>query len=87
VLAAAIPSRRLSTVGRRLLSDAYGGDKSTSPNPKADHVVYKDNVFARGSNGKCAAYGAVTGFDVTSTGNQWINNTWEDDHSLVMPEE
>lgn len=65
----------------------YGGDKSTSPYPKADHVAYTNNVFARGTNQLCGTYGPVAGFDVNGTGNQWVNNTWEDDGSPVEPAE
>jgi len=63
----------------------YGGEKSTSQYPHADHVVYTNNVFQRGSNSLCAAYGPVTGFDINGVGNQWINNTWEDG-TVVPPE-
>jgi len=63
----------------------YGGEKSTSPYPHADHVVYTNNVFARGSNEKCGAYGPVTGFNADGSGNVWSNNTWEDG-GAVQPE-
>ena len=63
----------------------YGGENSTSPYPHADHVVYTNNVFERGTNGRCADYGPVTGFDVNGTGNVWTNNTW-DDGTPVAPE-
>ena len=55
----------------------YGGEKSTSPTPDSFNVVYRDNVFQRGSNGKCAAFGPVTDFDVRNTGNQWTCNIWD----------
>ena len=64
----------------------YGGEKSTSPYPHADHVVYTNNVFQRGTNQMCGAFGPVTGFDVNGAGNQWTNNTWEDDSTAVPPE-
>jgi hypothetical protein len=51
----------------------YGGDK---PSYAATYMVYKDNVFQRGSNNLCGAYGPVTGFNVSNIGNQWSNNTW-----------
>ena len=63
----------------------FGGEKSTSQYPSSDHIVYRDNVFQRGTNGKCAAYGPVTDFNVNGTGNQWINNKW-DDGTVVDPE-
>lgn len=63
----------------------YGGEKATAPYPHANHVAYTNNVFQRGVNGKCGAYGPVTGFDVNGTGNVWTNNTWEDG-GIVLPE-
>jgi hypothetical protein len=63
----------------------YGGEKSTSPFPHADHVVYTGNVFARGTNRMCGAYGPVTDFNVNATGNVWTNNTWQDDGTPVPP--
>jgi hypothetical protein len=56
----------------------YGGEKPSSPTPHSNHIVYKDNIFQRGSNNSCAAYGPVTNFDTNQPGNQWINNTWAD---------
>jgi len=64
----------------------YGGEKSTSPYPHADHVVYRNNTFERGVNRECGSYGPVTGFDVDGAGNEWIDNTWQDDGSAVVPE-
>ena len=46
--------------------------------PNAFNVVYRDNVFQRGSNGKCAAFGPVTDFRLANTGNQWIEQRWDD---------
>lgn len=60
----------------------YGGDKSPM---SATYMVFKDNVFNRGSNGKCGAYGPVAGYG-SNTGNQWINNTW-DNGGAVAPAE
>lgn len=47
------------------------------------YVVYSGNVFARGTNGKCGAYGPVSDW-ANATGNSWSNNTW-DDGSVVNP--
>lgn len=59
----------------------YGGSR---PNAfPSDNIIYKGNIFERGSNNQCGAYGPVTGFDATSTGNQWTANTWDDGASLV----
>jgi hypothetical protein len=56
----------------------YGGEKPPSATPHSDHVVYKDNIFQRGPNGKCADYGPVNAFELANPGNQWIGNTWDD---------
>jgi hypothetical protein len=57
----------------------YGG--STSGKAHTDGVrdiVIEDNVFQRGGNRKCGAYGPVTSFDGNRPGNSWKNNVWED---------
>jgi len=53
-----------------------GGEKSTSQFPHSDHIVYRDNIFQRGTNRKGSAYGPVTAFNSNGPGNQWINNKW-----------
>lgn len=63
----------------------YGGERPDSPYPHADHVTYQDNVFQHGTNRLCAAYGPVNAFNVDGTGNVWINNTWDDDGTVVPP--
>lgn len=60
----------------------YGGDKESM---KGTNLVFKDNVFTRGTNGKCGDYGPVAGYGPNS-GNQWINNTW-DNGGQVTPAE
>jgi hypothetical protein len=62
----------------------FGGEKSTSPYPHSDHVVYRNNVFERGTNGRCADYGPVTFFNINNPGNEWVNNRW-DSGELVAP--
>ncbi len=56
----------------------YGGWTPGKPYPNAHHVVYQNNVFQRGANGKCGVYGAVTSFQVGAAGNVWQNNKWSD---------
>jgi hypothetical protein len=56
----------------------FGGEKATSDYPHADHVTYESNVFERGGNNLCAAYGPVTDFNVGGVGNRWTGNTWTD---------
>jgi hypothetical protein len=62
----------------------YGGERSNSPTPHSYNVAYKDNVFQRGKSKICGAYGLVTGFNIKNTGNQWINNRFEDG-AIVYP--
>jgi hypothetical protein len=60
----------------------YGGEKPGSPYPHSYNIVYQDNVFQRGTNNKCAAYGPVDGFGAGNAGNVWSNNTW--DNGVVL---
>jgi hypothetical protein len=55
----------------------YGGDALSKPYPHANNVVVTNNVFARGTNSKCGAYGPVSSFNVNGPGNVWSNNTWD----------
>jgi len=61
---------------------AYAGGtpgKPYSSDPtNATYVVFKNNVFQRGSNNKCGSYGPVTDFSSGRTGNVWQNNKWSD---------
>lgn len=42
-----------------------------------NNIVWKDNVFQRGANGKCATYGPVYGwYPADGTGNVWSGNMW-----------
>jgi hypothetical protein len=62
----------------------YGGDAASKKFPHADNVVYRDNVFERGTNGQCGNYGPVSSFNSQGPGNVWENNRW-DDGGLVTP--
>ena len=62
----------------------YGGERSDGAFPHGNHIVYTDNVFERGANGKCAAFGPVNAFNIDGTGNVWSGNVW-DDGGLVPP--
>jgi hypothetical protein len=55
------------------------------------HIVVTDNVFQRGSNGKCATYGPVYGWDRPNNnpgtdgyGNVWSGNMWDNGSPLRM---
>ncbi len=61
---------------------AYGGSTSGATSTVRD-IVFKDNIFKRGSsNGQggpnCGYWGPVTSFDSSRPGNIWLNNRWED---------
>lgn len=66
---------------------AYGGssgDDGSKPfGHLAQNIIFKDNIFQRGS-GNCGWYFPITDFDDTRPGNQWINNKW-DDGSVLPP--
>jgi hypothetical protein len=66
----------------------YGGGTSGKPysgDPtNATYQVFTNNVFQRGSTGRCAAYGPVTNFITGRTGNVWSGNVW-DDGTTVPP--
>jgi hypothetical protein len=64
----------------------YGGEKANSPTPNSFNVVYRDNVFQSGSNGKCGAFGPVTDFSSTNTGNQWACNLWDNGGVVNAPD-
>lgn len=61
----------------------YGGDK---PGFTATYMVFKDNVFQRGTNNLCGAYGPVAGTSGSNTGNVWTNNTWSNGGSVAPAE-
>ena len=56
----------------------YGGSSEKKFSSGVRNIVFEDNVFRRGSNGKCGAFGPVTSFDTGLPGNRWANNAWED---------
>ena len=65
---------------------AYGGSSGGKPySNQTRGIVFTNNVFSRGPNGKCAAYGAITDFNAGLPGNRWENNRW-DDGTAVTPD-
>jgi hypothetical protein len=56
---------------------AYGGSTEGKPYPNGNNNVWRDNIFARGRNGKCATYGPVVDGDWGRRGNLWVNNRWD----------
>jgi hypothetical protein len=61
---------------------AYGGGTLGKPftgDPQnATDIVFTDNVFQRGDNGKCGTWGAITDFLPDRPGNAWSGNRWSD---------
>jgi len=67
----------------------YGGGTSGKPYSSsannATYIVFTDNVFQRGANGKCGTYGPVTDFISGRVGNVWTNNKY-DNGTVVNPQ-
>jgi hypothetical protein len=67
---------------------AYGGNTQGKPHSgdpsNATYIVFRDNVFQRGPTGRCAAYGPITDFAASRTGNVWQNNRY-DSGELINP--
>ncbi len=58
---------------------SYGGSSGGKPySSGAGNITYRNNVFERGSNGKCGVWGAITAFDPSRPGNVWTGNVWDD---------
>jgi hypothetical protein len=68
---------------------AYGGatgKKEFSGDPtNATYIKFINNVWQKGSDGKCGTYGPITGFDKNRTGNEWTGNKF-DDGTVIGPE-
>jgi hypothetical protein len=65
---------------------AYGGSSGGKAySNQTRGIVFTNNVFSRGPNGKCAAYGPITDFNPGLPGNRWENNRW-DDGTAVRPD-
>lgn len=58
----------------------YGGAGMEHP---ATSIVYRNNVFQRGTNRQCAAYGPVTNFDSAAAGNSWTGNVYDDGAAIA----
>lgn len=67
---------------------AYGGATAGKPHSgdpdNATNQKFTNNVFQRGSNGKCGAYGPITDFATNRSGNVWSGNVW-DNGGTVAP--
>ena len=64
---------------------SYGGSTTGKPySSGVNHIRFTNNVYQRGSSGKCGIWGPITAFDSSAPGNVWSNNTW-DDGTAVQP--
>jgi hypothetical protein len=61
----------------------YGGSSTKKFSSGVRNIQFEDNVFKRGKNHKCAAFGPITSFDASLPGNVWKNNVWEDGTSIA----
>lgn len=58
---------------------SYGGSTPGKPySVGTKNIQFTNNVWERGSSGKCGYYGPITSFDSNAPGNVWSNNTWDD---------
>jgi hypothetical protein len=57
---------------------AYGGSSAGKPfSGGAANIVFLNNTFQRGTNGRCGAFNPIDSFDPGAPGNQWSGNIWE----------
>ncbi|WP_155947655.1 hypothetical protein [Rhizobium sp. 2MFCol3.1] len=49
---------------------------------KPTSIVVTGNVWQRGDNGTCGAFGPTTSFDKAGEGNLWRDNVWDDGAAL-----
>ncbi|KQV78006.1 hypothetical protein ASC64_04175 [Nocardioides sp. Root122] len=78
-----VENNLLKANGESISFCAYGGDAPGKPFPEATGIVFRGNVFERGTNDMCGVYGPVTSFNATSAGNAWQDNTWDDGSPLT----
>jgi hypothetical protein len=58
---------------------SYGGSSSGKPySSGTKNIRFTNNVWQKGSGGKCGFYGPITSFDSSRPGNVWTNNKYED---------
>jgi hypothetical protein len=74
----------LFVAGDNMSYCTYGGSTDSKPY-LADNMVFTNNVFQRGANGKCGQYGPVAAFDKSRPGNRWENNVWDNGQPLDAP--
>lgn len=64
----------------------YAGYDPAKPyGDEASNVVVTNNVFARGTSGKCAVFGAVAAVAPSGNGNVFSGNVWDDGKVVSAP--
>ena len=58
---------------------SYGGSTAGKPySGQTANIKFINNVYQKGSSGKCGFWGAITSFDTRAPGNVWSNNLYDD---------
>lgn len=75
-------NRFIGNLGGGSTMCAYGGSSGADGGKPYGHLArdirFINNVFTRGTSGRCGNLGAVAGYDATRPGNLWQGNTWDD---------
>ncbi|NEN04793.1 DUF4082 domain-containing protein [Diaminobutyricibacter tongyongensis] len=70
--------------GNLILADSggycsYGGATPGKPfSGQTSHIQFLNNVYQKGSTGKCGWWGPITSFDTSAPGDLWSNNLYDD---------
>lgn len=70
--------------GNLILADsgaycAYGGSTKGKPfSAGVNNIKFVDNIWQKGSSGRCGWGGPITSFDSNAPGNEWRNNVYDD---------
>ena len=58
---------------------SYGGSTPGKPySGQTANIQFLNNVYQKGSTGKCGWWGPITSFDTQAPGNLWSNNLYDD---------
>ncbi len=80
-------NRSLLTANTGLAYCLYAGHDTKPYGSQANHITVTNNIFQRGTNNKCGAYGPDTNYWHDTTGQPppnsvWSNNKWSDGTAL-----
>ncbi|HQZ84293.1 MAG TPA: DUF4082 domain-containing protein [Actinomycetota bacterium] len=63
---------------------AYGGSSPNKPYSSGTRDIrFVNNVFVRGTTGRCGNLGAVASFNASAPRNVWSGNTWDDGATMT----